>query len=623
MPADLPFLLAKAAFGYGTGLILPGYLVGRLLRSRAPWAGALPLSMVVLLAGVLVLDAFGLPVRFATVLAWETLVLLGLGAGLWSQARKQPAPAVAREAGPVAGVSRFALPWSGLLIGGIALVGMLAVWRGFLAPLSGGDMVFRWEFLARQILRHESLAFYPPVSAEDFKSYFYPDGFAPIVSTSIWWVYAALGRALPEAVVPLVLAQYAATLVLVFRIAEKLHSRPAGWLAAATLAATPLYFRSVLIGQETGLTALAVAGSVHALVHMEGRRDLPAATLAGLLAASGALAREYGPALLACGLLVLAWRRARWPVLMVFLAAAGLLVSAWLVRNSLRAGNPLYSHSLGLFPVNPVVSGLAEVYQRIFGLGSLPGEAWLWLARRLMSEAGWVTLVGIPAGIWLARRQGFLVVGAAVGIGLWLLSVGYTSGLILYSMRVLSPALVLLAIPVGIALAHLSTTPAHARVVSLLLGLSLLHAAGWSAAFPSDPEETGWRAALAGTFRPAPRSVPEHDLPKVLEETLPAWMRILAENARAHAVLVNAGAPHELVPVWSPEVAFLFDRTLTPWQQRLRLRERGITAVLFYPDSANTTYLMEASPFYAGDASQWDVRANVRGFYLVCVPPRR
>jgi hypothetical protein len=59
-----------------------------------------------------------------------------------------------------------------------------------------------------------------------------------------------------------VVAEYVSLLGLVHAAAERLSGRGTGWLAAAAAAATPLLTGSVAIGQETGFTALAVAGQL-------------------------------------------------------------------------------------------------------------------------------------------------------------------------------------------------------------------------------------------------------------------------------------------------------------------------------------------------------------------------
>jgi hypothetical protein len=76
----------------------------------------------------------------------------------------------------------------------------------------------------------------------------------------------------------------------------------------------------------------------------------------------------------------------------------------------------------------------------------------------------------------------------------------------------------------------------------------------------------------------------------------------------------------ELVPVWSPEVAFLFDPAVSPPQQRARLLQRNVTAVLVCR-SANTGFCTGASPFYGGDLPWWSVRGTYGDSCWILVPP--
>jgi hypothetical protein len=603
------------SFALTIGWIVPGYLLARLLGSRAAWACAVPLSMVILLAGVMVLDATGVPLRFAPALAWELAViaLLALASWRWRWRwrGREPAPDAAPE--PIsepdgAGAHPLLIGSRRLLIAGVAVVASLAVVRGYLAPLAGPDVGVRWGFLPLQMLRLETLAFYPPGSAEDFRIYFYPDGFAPLVSSSIWWIYAAIGRESPIAVSPLAILQYLSALGFAWSIGRRLYSPRAGLLAVAVLAATPLFLRSVLIGQETGVTALAAAGMVYALVDPE-EIGLRAALLAGAFAGVGALAREYGAALLACGAFVLIWRRAGWRLLAIFVATGLLLWLPWLVRNTVRCGNPLYNHSLGFLPVNAVFAGIMAHWLTLFGLGTYGAAKWWALARLLTLEAGTALAAGVAGALYLFRRHGYLLLGAAVSVVLWLLSVGYTSGGVNWSMRVLTPALVLLAVAAGVAVAQWERRGrALPGVVNLAMLPLLLHGAAWAAVFPEQPTFFEWRWSDVHVLERTEEVVPEGGIERLMVDVLPPGTRILGYSPRPHALLTNMGADLELVPVWSPEVAFLFDQDMAPEEQRLRLRGRNIDAALICADPAYTDFCMARSPYYAAFSRRWELR---------------
>src|SRR5206468_12640493 len=113
---------------------------------------------------------------------------------------------------------------------------------------------------------------------------------------------ASAGRHLPSLISIFVAAQFACTLAFTYGAASAVFSRRAGVLAAAILAATPLYFRSVVLGQETGLTALAIAATIYFVV-------TGSMVSAGLAAALCALSREYGWIAVIAGVIALLWRR--------------------------------------------------------------------------------------------------------------------------------------------------------------------------------------------------------------------------------------------------------------------------------------------------------------------------
>ena len=620
---------------YATGLVAPGWLAARLLGWRPVWAwtAAVPLSMLFLLLGVELLDAMGIALHLGPMAAWVLAGNAGLAFALWKWPPPEPAPAAVP---PRVQDGR----WSNwLLLAGVVLLGGLAVHRGLLAPLSGYDTPFRWDFLARQMLREGSLAFVPPQSAADFRVYFHPDGFAPLVAVGYWWVYlvaAPAGPPGPEAVMWLVVAQYLGSLALTGGIAARVAGAwRAGVLAAAVLAATPLFFKAVLIGQETGLTAVGLAGMTLALLRAEGATDTRALVLAGLFAGVAGLAREYGPALVACGALTLLWQRPGWRALAVFCGVAALLLAPWHIRGWVHVGNPLYGHALGgLFPVNPAAAGLMKKYHEIFGLQNFTMEKWAEVGGQLFREAGWVLLAGIPATLWLARRAGWLAGGAAMGFALWLASVGYTSGGPGYAMRVLSPALVLLAVAAAAGLEQLTRGPGPRWVLTGALGATLLYGAFCAAVFPLSSGAVAWGQVWTALNTPAQPAMAERGLAdkadKSLAQLLAPGTRILTENAYAHAVLAVANSGCDLVPIWSPEVAFLFDPKLSAAEQRRRLRELKITLLLLYPGSPNTAYLMESSPFYRANVTKgsdgsynvkWRVVKQAGNIFAICEIP--
>jgi hypothetical protein len=65
------------------------------------------------------------------------------------------------------------------------------------------------------------------------------------------------------------------------------------------------------------------------------------------------------------------------------------------------------------------------------------------------------------------------------------------------------------------------------------------------------------------------------------------------------------------VPVWSPEVRFLFSSS--PQDSESRLGSLHIGIVACYPESLNMAYLASASPFYASLPDRWRGLARTEG----------
>src|SRR5262249_23832904 len=156
-----------------------------------------------------------------------------------------------------------------------------------LYPLSGFDTCFRWDALARAMLAYESLSFYPPLSHEDFQIYLFPDGIPPLVSAVYWFLYAAWGVPSPAwTAIPVVL-QVVSGAGLTWYAARARFGESGGWLALLALLSSPLFLSGVAIGQETGYTALSVAGQLAFALSAAHTPRWELALAAGLFAALG------------------------------------------------------------------------------------------------------------------------------------------------------------------------------------------------------------------------------------------------------------------------------------------------------------------------------------------------
>jgi hypothetical protein len=133
--------------------------------------------------------------------------------------------------------------------------------------------------------------------------------------------------------------------------------------------------------------------------------------------------------------------------------------------------------------------------------------------------------------------------------------------------------------------------------------------------FPKDPLAIPIAQWRQNAFQPVPKPI-EFQICDELVRRLPAGSRILSDNAYLHAAMSERGI--DVVPVWSPEVRFLFSER--PEEAEQRLKTLGITSVAYYPQSLNTGYLASASPFYASLPQRWILAAEAPGFFNLFMP---
>lgn len=551
---------------------LPGGVLAPSLGRPRFGPTALILSLLTVYQAALILTLIGAPIGFGSTAA----VLLGLTAGLGALARRFRAPPR-----PPAALPQSPVAWSI-----VALVSAVLALRVSLQPLSGLDTAFRWDLLAQLLLEHGHLDFYPPVREADFAFYYWLDSIPPLVSANYFWLYAGQGEHAPRATSILVLLQWAAVLALVTRLAARRDPRAGAW-AAACAALCPLLGWSVGIGQETGLTALALLFIIDALEEGADREpsaetstdDLRPCLLAGIGAGLGALARPYGWAFWVFAL-VMAWRlgyRRRGLIALSIVALS--LAAPWYLRTWIRTGNPLYDLGfLGLFPVNPKHQELMRAVAATQGW-SLPRalEALTTLAREAPLQC--LGLLGVP---WLWRETRWLFAGALLMGALWITSVPYTSNpLMRVSLRVAAPAFGLLSIPAALVLLRLAALPRWRWTVltgGALLTLWVLVA---TLAFPVAPQQLPLRSWPRYLFLTRPViSTGVADVAAALPGLLPRGTRILSTNCYVHAALRPLG--YEIVPPWSPEARACLDPTLSPLEARRVARAHGIAAFLLH-----------------------------------------
>lgn len=603
--------LASLLLAHAVGFALPGLFAAKALRVRPIWCGAFALSWLSLVLGVIALQIAGLPLHFWSVLFWQ-LGVAGLAALAWRADRGAEPP---EPAGERPGFSPAQLR---LLLGLIGAAALVLLWRLWLVPLAGYDTPFRWEFLARKILEHANLDYYPPASAADYRIYFFPDAIPPVVSAPYWWLYAAWGRPEPRLTTLFVMAQWSATLGFTHRAASNLGGRDAGWLAAALLAGSAFFFRSVAIGQDAGATALAVAGALAVWTERRGL-DARGAVAAALLCGVGAMVREYGAAVAVIAATPLFWPRRRWRLLALYGAVLAALAAPWVLRNLVRLGHPFHSLPLPLFaPLSPVYAEILRMAQLENAPLRQPWTVWSSTLIELARSQPILLPLGPAAALLLARRVPFLLVSLALALALWTQAIALSHGGMLYSTRVLAPAAVISALAVAVVAADRARRPAQRRAVCALLGALALWGLLLAASFPFNLGPTQLGPALPTLLQHHEMPLAERELAAFAQRSLPRAARILSENAFAHALLQPLG--FDVVPIWSPEVAFVFDASTPAREVRRKLDERGIRYLLFYPNRPNTRYCVR-HPFYNQDLANWRPIARDPGVYVLLEMP--
>ncbi|MCU0791328.1 MAG: hypothetical protein MUE42_00405 [Opitutaceae bacterium] len=422
-------------------LLVAGHLATRALPSPCRPATAFVTGLLILFFAGLACDAFGVAIGFAPLgLALAAAAAAGL---LWSRLRG--APPLRPPTLPT--LSLRSLPRELWWVLPCAAAFASVVLRGVLDPLAGWDNLWRWDHLARLMAETGRLDFYPPRSDADFALYPWCDGIPPLTSVSNLWIYLAAGSTSGPLISIRLAAELALSGVLVWRIARDLHGPLGARLAVLALAGSSLFLASVSIAQETGLSGLALLLLAHALLAHRRDPTLANALWCAVAASFAALCRDYNLLFPVIALGLLATARPPRAHLVAAAAAMIALVVPWYARNWLLTGNPLFAHDvLGLFPVPAYHDYLMGEIRRFWQPSVVPDFAGV-LAGTLGVGAGALVLLAATASAF--RGRAVLLALVAGQVALWALSVSSTAGGVVYSLRVLGPALPLLAILTG------------------------------------------------------------------------------------------------------------------------------------------------------------------------------
>ncbi len=548
------------------GLLLPGSMVIRALR--LPWslAAAFVTSSAVLYTVVLLFSCTGCPI---------TLLTLGGALGLVALiGRLVPVRRISSELTSSFSCFTKMGAWLPLYLAFWAIVG----YRLVAQPLSGPDVFFRWSWLGEQMLQAGSLNFYPARTGPDFVHYFWAESIPPGIASLYAWAYGCGGNTNALWTSPVVALQLLSLHEVVWRLASRWGGEIVARRAVLLAAACPLLTWSCLIGQETGLTALSVCGLVWCLHHSHEEDGLRWVALAGVFAIAGSSTRKYGPifavAAIVAMLLLAAPRRQTLLLALVSLPIA----LAWPLRVWLLTGNPFYSLTLGgFFPDNALFKEWNNAFRGPHAFTLTARENWLAISRYLLIWAlpavgGLVALLALL--VQRLRDAQMVAIFVLLLAGLWFSSVAYTAGGLFYSLRLLSPALALLAVVASYALVFFFHSKLSGRLIALGVILVSLEALPKTLALPENPYRVAPRAWLqaGSTFIDSVRASDAELAVRI--KALPGRYRIISDQAGLPRALAPVGS--EVIPLWSPEVAWLFDRNLKSEEIARRWKKSGL-----------------------------------------------
>ncbi|HEY4246390.1 MAG TPA: hypothetical protein VGM64_06000 [Lacunisphaera sp.] len=554
------------------GLLVPGSMALRALR--LPWslAAAFLISSATLYATVLVFTWTGTVISVTNLAVALGAVAL---AGRLVPTRGLPSP-LASSFSCFSGMEA----WRPLYLAFWGIV----IYRLVTQPLSGPDVSFRWSYLAEQMLKFGSLDFYPPRTGSDFTRYLWAESIPPGIASLYTWAYGCAGSKLALWTSPIVGLQLLSLHELIWRLAQRWGGELAARRAVMLAAACPLLTWAVLIGQETGMTALSVAGIVWCLQNARERNGRSWMILAGICCVAAASTREYGP-IFAVVAIVSAFAL-RLPSRHVgYLTIAALPLSlAWPVQVWMLTGNPFFSLNVGgIFPTNAIFIEWSESFHQNSVKTFSSASDWLALDRYLVLWA-LPAVIGVGALFFLLLRQvketrvaaAFVV----LTIALWYASVAHTAGGLFYSLRVLSPAYALLAVAAGYGLGFVNWSRTALGFVSFAVTLLVVEALPKTLVLPENPYRLPvceWAQAgdeMGRMVRPSATKL--ENIIRALP--LGANRRILTDNGGLPRDLASSNI--QTVPPWSPEVAFLFDVSLKPQEVAKRWKESGLNFVV-------------------------------------------
>ena len=382
-----------------------------------------------------------------------------------------------------------------------------------------------------------------------------------------------------------------------FALGKRVESRECGFIAAAILATSPIYFDQVGTASIDVPFAGVAAASLCCLYAWHDERRPRWLLLAAFLAGSACGIRHTGylvSFLMTVGILFVSPER-RVKHALLFAGVAALAAGPWMLRSALLVGNPLYPFLSGLFPVHGLLtvpttntalaehtsiqaSGLLDLLRFPWDLIMHPDRYDGWAK----SPGGLVLLLG-PPGFFLGARKARLLGAFSIAGGVVFF---YFQRLARYMLPFFTPMMVLAGVA-ACRLERLRRPIAALLIFTFIFGLTL-GAASVSFKVP---------AALRLESREdyLTRRVERYTAFQWVNENLPKDATVLTFDPRGYFIDRPTYQNFEILQVLRP---------LPIAEQANWLIDRGIDYV-FYP----VAYFDESPSFrengYIDDLARW------------------
>ncbi|MCX7917101.1 MAG: hypothetical protein N2589_03120 [bacterium] len=583
-------LIFKFLFLFLFSFFLPGFIISQLFESNLLFPSSFIISTVILFEVIFLLQIFSIPITLYSILSFLTFINLVLGIIFLRKKGKNLFIPV---------YPSFIIKKNSSLIILYFIFFVFIFIRLWNAPLFGPDTRFRWNFLAERIFKLKNFSFYPPYKPEHFKNYFYPDSIPPLVSFSYLYVYLIVGTPLKSLTSILIIIQIISILITIYSLTEKLFGQKTALINQLTLFSTPFLFLFTFIGQEAGYLTLSLISTLY-FIYCNKEKNT-SILLSAISTSLGILSREYGWLFLFSGILTCSVLKLNLKKIMLYVLITFLFSFPWYLRTWIFTGNPFYSVPIGnLFKVNPVIAGILTTYKEILPSG-LP------LIKVFINYTFILTFLGIPGIILYFRNKGdLLLLNIILIFALWFFSTRYTVAQFL-SLRILLPAIIFLSIGCAGFITYLKDNYGKKVYITILIFLiiSYFRSLPIIIFYPYTPSKIQLKKCIQYLFFQKLENIgPEKFLSDLLNRSELSISRILTDNAYIHSAFVDS--QFEIIPVWSPEVYFIFNSSLSENEINEKLKKLKINAVLYTNKNLNNIFLNKF-PFFDTYVKNWQI----------------